>query len=1475
MASAPGPGPNPQAAIQKYATTTGADPAQSADAAIIARVEQSLQTGGLLGWLRGQQGEVDAKHSSESSQVQAKHGEFQNEISKNSKDAPPDAGSPPKPGPAAHPQVNTPHAAGDKGGAAGPKGGASGSPGPKHAPAGKGGHGPGGKAAGPAGMPAALGAQLGGTSNDAQLDGVLNAYAPKSPEPTAMLGRIKQMGDIASGFNGSLDVYIAQGGAVEQTIATVSNALGVGKDVSAVWANNPYAKVHGILGKVMQGLSAIKSVCSIVGSICGKLGMVLTVVGLLGMIFPPIGTAVSGIARILNVVGLICDAIAFVLSAVLTGLNGVVLAKQIASGASAEEKAATADLMITEANDTASGFINMAMVFGPKFMKGLMGSSKGIIASLMKRAKAAIGRVTLKLSGNVKHFATKIARKLGFAGAGARRVGGEWKDVGKLAKAKDWVNNTKLVKAFKSAPATIEKVQERLMDRYSKSDSGWAKGMRKAEKFGVTSGAFAEKFDIEAKVGAWGEKSGKWVGNLGQNTTFGKNMAKAAERSEQQTREAVMKDGMRDAAHLEEERWKRELRQRQRDNPDHIRSKDAEQGFIAKQKGNVETQHQTAFDASEKKRLTADKLAEMKQGRVDRHNEEFRDNTPGMDGVGSRDRHMNTLNDSRTKRWELESTHRAQEEERKALMKNTKRSAEDEARLGSLNTELRELDHARKMNKLHEKEISGIASGGRPHTEYENWHDVGSNIWDATAPVLEALHVKESDAWWKGAEKTNLKDPLKFDKRSAKGNAAGRGGHGIYDEIATEDRRSQQADFHNFVQGGKRNSSIGAQTRSMLSGITQRAAPAPKQSAPAPTTKPVTAAPTPMTTPTPSAATPPPTMSAPTPTAAPTPTPGASPVAAAPVASMADTAKTPAAPPPAPAPAPSVDAADDGGADALPYWPSLMPEFDKATHDFGYMRKVAVEFRKAQIEGKQKAVDTLAIYGRYNEYAKLRKEQAATHQTASQATAKDAQGNASHAGETNASANKGEQKQGEAKGAANDRAAVDLPEPESRGFWDRILGALKRWAKNKAAQIFGWIQEKIASLILKGLCGVSMGDLKDYAGALRRQQGAASGVAQGADAKAGQVQQKQIKLAGDASKESQGAADAIGECDRNITDADQFMGDVTTFEQQLQQEKAHAQSFIAQVHAAAHAERARIKEEEEVQRKLELAAQKQREMQDSMSMQALSADEGTRGDDSGAQNQSVDPGMSTPGPDASQPDASGPQQDDGGGADHEDHAAADAEAESQAGQLQAAADYVAGSGDDLVTQLSTKAEDYRNQFKIALTNHTGKDAQGDRVVRNNSLFSDPASRESKSIVDAFREHVEKTKEDMKGFGSLASEIRSNPSNAQQIANTIIQAAEHLDTSFADSQQHLDEMFERSYLAVQGGQRTLKSKVLDGADDAVGGQDIDRTLFEHAAPTANNVVDPLIAPFKQGPGQSAPPPSSSPVPMPAGPPSPVV
>ena len=65
-----------------------------------------------------------------------------------------------------------------------------------------------------------------------------HGYTPKGAQSTQTVGRIKSMGDIAQGFNGQLDTYIAQGGAVEHGIASTANFLGVGKDVSAVWAKS-------------------------------------------------------------------------------------------------------------------------------------------------------------------------------------------------------------------------------------------------------------------------------------------------------------------------------------------------------------------------------------------------------------------------------------------------------------------------------------------------------------------------------------------------------------------------------------------------------------------------------------------------------------------------------------------------------------------------------------------------------------------------------------------------------------------------------------------------------------------------------------------------------------------------------------------------------------------------------------------------------------------------------------------------------------------------------------------------------------------------------------------------------------------------------------------------------------------------------------------------------------------------------------
>ena len=104
------------------------------------------------------------------------------------------------------------------------------------------------------------------------------------------------------------------------------------------------------------------------------------------------------VARVLNVIGIVCDALGFALSGMLAGLNGVVLAKQIGEGASNEEKAATADMMITEATSAGGHVMSLAMSYGPGFMKGFKNASKGVIVELFTGIKSELGKFARRRS---------------------------------------------------------------------------------------------------------------------------------------------------------------------------------------------------------------------------------------------------------------------------------------------------------------------------------------------------------------------------------------------------------------------------------------------------------------------------------------------------------------------------------------------------------------------------------------------------------------------------------------------------------------------------------------------------------------------------------------------------------------------------------------------------------------------------------------------------------------------------------------------------------------------------------------------------------------------------------------------------------------------------------------------------------------------------------------------------------------------
>jgi hypothetical protein len=1391
---------DPNAAVDKYASITQAGSA--ADEATIKRVETSIKNS-PMGWLQSKFAEVDSRAASEKSQVDGKVAEHKDAVSKNQKDAPPDAGVAPALGSPTRPAVSTPSSAGATKGAATKGAGTAAKTG--------GGGGATKKVAAKTvtrtaavqsevASVAEVAQQFAGVGSDADLDEKLNSYNPKGQQATQMLSRISQMRNVAEGFNGQLDVYVSHGSALENGIASVSNFLGVGKDAGAVWRNNPYRKMSGFLGGLMAGLSGLKSVLSLVGSICGKIGLILTVVGLLGMIFPPIGVAVSGVARVLNVVGLICDGLSFVLSGILTGLNGVKLAQQIASGASAEEKAATADLLITEANAAAGGLINMAMLFGPKFMKGLTGASRGVLSSLVRRFKTVVGNVTLRLTGNIKNFANRLVRRLGFGGAKMARVGGKWVDKPNfLSKTTEKVANSWAGKTAKSiytsAPKAIDKMQDWTMKKWG--NKAWAKSL---DRMGTRSGAWADKWDIDKRVGDAGEWAGKKVGSWGANTKLGKDMAKAADVAERESRELAMKLAQRDAMHLEQTRWQNHLaeqsKKRQAGGGSAI-SETAQEKFIAGKVTAVEKKHAHDFGRSERNHLGTEGKKLRDEAAQKKMYKDFRNDK------GEREDFFEDLHGSRERRWKLETRFADKDKERQRLQGLATRTAEDESALKALNKELSILDRTRQKNLAHEAKAAKLA--GFKNREVHNWHDVYENVEGAVLPAAEMLHIREEDSAWRKAEKANLRKQVKWNRGSAASGAASRGGAGIYGDIRTNAWKAEMADFAAFVAQGRPTPTVAQTVRSMLGSI-NRPAPASSSSSSGGTTASQPPAQTQTQAPTQIQA---PAQTQPTATA--TSTVPANPAQAQSSASAAPTPQTPQQVTGLPEP---VADADEGGADALPYWPALLPEFDKAQQDFAYMRRVATEFKRAQIVGKQKAVDTLAVYGRYEEYAKARAEHAKKNQADAQQTSQNTQANSQSAAAGESQASTGEAKQNEARGAANNRAATDLPEPESRGFWGRILGAVKRWAKNKAAQLFGWIQEQVASLVLKALCGVSMGDMRQYANALRNQQMRAHGVADTAAAGSGRAEQQSVKLGADATKEAQSAAAAIGECDRNINEADGFVSDVTAFESQLTQEKAHAQVFISQVHAAVHAEKERKRQEEQE------ALRSQSTQEPMMSTAEPDGQDG--------------PAMSTE--EAQQPAGADGDADGDGVPDS-------AEAESARSQIHAAAGYVSDTVGQMKFQVQGRAEDYQNQLKLALTNRTGEDQQG------NDLMA-PAKTQARTILNSFDEFVEATRSNMGNVRSMVVD----PSSASNIADQVIAAATSVDETYEGTMDALDQLFERTYLGIRDGQRTLTNRILDG-DNVIGNMnqgvmDVNDRAYELAAPTMNSAWSSVSSPLQQ-------------------------
>ena len=172
--------------------------------------------------------------------------------------------------------------------------------------------------------------------------------------------------------------------------------------------------------------------------------------------------------------------------------------------------------------------------------------------------------------------------------------------------------------------------------------------------------------------------------------------------------------------------------------------------------------------------------------------------------MSKRDEMMGNLHNSRQRRWDLESQFKAQETERKDLLGKATKSSSDQARLTQLNGELHSLDEARRVSKLHEKDLSGLAMGAERvrEPEYKNWKDVASNAWEAVEPMQDMLGLQDPGQATEAVDKKSWHHATKYDKRTAKSAAAKRGGHDIFTKMATDQRDSDLQSITEFVHQG-------------------------------------------------------------------------------------------------------------------------------------------------------------------------------------------------------------------------------------------------------------------------------------------------------------------------------------------------------------------------------------------------------------------------------------------------------------------------------------------------------------------------------------------------------------------------------------------------------------------------------------------------------------------------------------------------
>ena len=1093
MAEAADKPADPKAAALKYTY-----PDAAKDSATVTKVETAITQHFPLSYTVGllesahqkhvDQREIEARKKDAEDQAAKEKKDHPDEVAKEAKDSPP----PPLAGGAAvKPAIKEAHVS--TAGAKEPAKGAAGAPPKPHA------HASAHEAKGHSeAMPTpSKELVLTAAAGDGTLDQILNTYPHKSPETSEKLSKIKEMAAIAKGFDGQVEGYVKNGdGPMESAKAGMIGFLGK-KEMSAAFGENPYSKVQGGLALVMNGISRFQNVVSVVGNVCTKLGMVLTVVGLLGLIFPPLGAAVSAVARVLNVIGIICEAIGFALSGILTGLNGVALAQQIAKGASNEEKAATADMMVTEATSASGHVMSLAMSYGPGFMKGFKFASKGVIKQLFAKLKNAIGKFATKALGPVANWAKNIGYKVGIG------LGAEAKSEGPGLLARAW----------KSPATALEKVRgTSLVSKIN--NSGVMQGLERKStalnKVGWINGVADAGENAGKAVGAYGR-----TGGLAGTTESIRLSAVANETAANQAaEEAAAKDaGNRERAKIEREiSSKRDL-----GNTEYEKSVSGGHGA-----------EEVAAARSTRLYGEADDLAAGEKGAVSKAEVE------GKEDASTR------IEGKRAKKDAAEKAEVDEKATIKQFNKDPQKFQEEttaiEAERKAASNRLKDPSVPAEERERLEKEAEKLAR------EADERHMISLKAGGGEAP--ESLRQAKNTAkeWMAASHGVDEKGEKLESYAKHVEKASGHEG--------TE--KGERAERHETLEPWEHHEvpvpTTSEQVEGMLAGVDEEpgAEPGAHEGADAPQVandnSHAVAAPA---------------------------EPGENHVAAAaavPVApaAAAEPAKEPAAEVP-----------------ELVYWPNLAGangDFAKAAKDLQHMKLVAYAFHKSQLEAKSKAMETVTLLSKSSEDAAKKQDQAQQHASALHPSVDEAKTAGASADKGTAQAQEGGKKQneGQANGPGSPQQAPDPGEKPSR--WHpikRIWWSLKKWAADTSATAFGWIQTQIASMVLRGLCGVSMADMSAYTTALHNRMAFSKAAGTKGIDETHQAKDESAKTESKSKTYAEQAMEDARECDQNISDADAFVKDVEATEREVAAEQARAAQFLSDLKAAVAAERAR------------------------------------------------------------------------------------------------------------------------------------------------------------------------------------------------------------------------------------------------------------------------------------------------------------